>query len=122
MALVSIIVALLINQDGAIPAALSAALLIGLLNFLISRLKLEPLITTLAALIMWRGIAQVVGDGQIVPAHPFEALGRAGLSRFGCDCGVVIAGSLLLCPLYAFRTSSRCSRRRAARLASVPNV
>jgi len=73
----------------AIPAALSAALLIGLLNgFLISRLKLEPLITTLAA----RHVAGRSGwrrsDRSL--AHPtFEALGK--LSRThpdsGCDCG-----------------------------------
>lgn len=101
MALVSVIVALLINQGmaTAISAALGAALLIGLLNgFLISRLKLQPMITTLAALIMWRGVAQVVGDGQLVPfAHPtFEALGKGYLGPLPIQvviAGVVIAGA-----------------------------
>ena len=101
MALVSIIVALLINHGMAIAiaAALSAALLIGFLNgFLISRLKLEPLITTLAALIMWRGFAQVVGDGRIVPfAHPtFEALGKGYLGPIPIQVMIglgVIAGA-----------------------------
>lgn len=102
MALVSVIVALLINQGMAIAIsiALGAALLIGLLNgFLISCLKLEPMIATLAALIMWRGVAQVIGDGQLVPfVHPrFEAIGKGYLGPLPIQvviAGVVIAGAL----------------------------
>jgi ribose/xylose/arabinose/galactoside ABC-type transport system permease subunit len=104
MALVSIIVALLINHgmEIAISAALSAALLIGLINgFLISRLKLDPLITTLAALIMWRGVAQVVGDGRIVPfAHPtLEALGKGyvGLIPIQVVIAAVVVASAFFC-------------------------
>lgn len=102
MALVSVIVALLINHGMAIAisAALGSALLVGLLNgFLISRLLLDPLITTLAALIMWRGVAQVIGDGQLVPfAHPtFEALGKGYLGAIPVQVVialVVIAGAV----------------------------
>jgi len=85
----------------AIPAALSA-LLIGLLNgFLISRLKLEPMITTLAALVMWRGSLRLSGTVSCSLAHPtFEALGRAIPVHPDSGCGV-IAGALLLYPLYA---------------------
>lgn len=108
MALVSIIVALLINHGMvvAISVALSAALLIGLLNgFLISRLKLEPLIATLAALILWRGIAQVVGDGQIVPfAHPrFEALGKGYLGPIPIQVG--IAGVVIALAFFCIRST-----------------
>ena len=106
MALVSVIVALLINHGIfiAILAALGGALLIGLLNgFLISRLLLEPLIATLAALIMWRGIAQVIGDGQLVPfANPtFEALGKGYLSSIPIQ--VVIALIVIAAAIFCIR-------------------
>ncbi len=129
MALVSIIVALLINHGMAvaISAALSAALLIGLLNgFLISRLKLEPLIATLAALIMWRGIAQVVGDGQIVPfADPtFEALGKGYLGPIPIQVAialVVIAGAFFCVrsTLFGRHLVAVGGNEKAARLAGI---
>ena len=108
MALVSVIVALLINQGMAIaiPVALSGAVLIGLLNgFLISRLKLEPMITTLAALIMWRGVAQIIGDGQLVPfVHPtFEALGKGYLGPIPIQ--VVIAGVVIASAFFCIRST-----------------
>ncbi len=108
MALVSVIVALLINQGMAvaIPAALGGALLVGLLNgFVISRLKLEPMITTLAALIMWRGVAQVVGDGQLVPfVHPtFEALGKGYLGHIPIQ--VVIAAVVIASAFFCIRST-----------------
>lgn len=108
MALVSIIVALLIKYGMAIAvlAALASALLVGLLNsFLISRLKLQPLITTLAALIMWRGIAQVIGDGEIVPfAHPtFEALGKGYFGPIPIQ--VVIAAVVILSAFFCIRST-----------------
>ena len=129
MALVSVIVALLINQGMAvaIPVALSGALLIGLLNgFLISRLKLEPVITTLAALIMWRGVAQVVGDGQLVPfAHPtFEALGKGYLGSIPIQvviAGVVIAGAFfcIRSTLFGRHIVAVGGNEEAARLAGI---
>jgi ribose/xylose/arabinose/galactoside ABC-type transport system permease subunit len=129
MALVSVIVALLINQGiaVAIPAALSGALLIGLLNgFLISRLKLEPMITTLAALVMWRGVAQVVGDGQLVPfAHPtFEALGKGYLGSIPIQvviAGVVIAGAFfcIRSTLFGRHIVAVGGNEEAARLAGI---
>ncbi len=129
MALVSVIVALLINHGVAIAiaAALGSALLIGLLNgFLISRLKLDPLITTLAALIMWRGVAQVVGDGQLVPfAHPtFEALGKGYLGPIPIQvviAGVVIAGALfcIRSTLFGRHIVAVGGNEQAARLAGI---
>lgn len=129
MALVSVIVALLINQGMAVAilAALSGALLIGLLNgFLISRLKLEPMITTLAALVMWRGVAQVVGDGQLVPfAHPtFEALGKGYLGPIPIQVAialVVIAGALfcIRSTLFGRHLVAVGGNEKAARLAGI---
>lgn len=106
MALVSVIVALLINHGIfiAILAGFGGALLIGLLNgFLISRLLLEPLIATLAALILWRGIAQVIGDGQLVPfANPtFEALGKGYLGAIPIQ--VVIALVVIAAAIFCIR-------------------
>lgn len=106
MALVSVIVALLIKHGIfiAIPVALAGALLIGFINgFLISRLSLEPLIATLAALIMWRGIAQVIGDGQLVPfANPtFEAIGKGYLGAIPIQ--VVIALIVIVAAIFCIR-------------------
>jgi ribose/xylose/arabinose/galactoside ABC-type transport system permease subunit len=108
MALVSIIVALLIKYGIAIAllAAFGSALLIGILNsFLITRLKLEPLITTLAALIVWRGIAQVIGDGQIVPFAnaTFEALGKGYIGLIPIP--VVIAGVVIAAAFFCIHST-----------------
>ncbi|MEJ1933219.1 ABC transporter permease [Nostoc sp. NIES-2111] len=108
MALVSVVVALLIKYGivVAISFALSGALLVGLLNgFLISRLKLDALITTLAALILWRGIAQVIGDGKLVPfTHPtFEALGKGYLLFIPTQ--VVIATIIIVGAFFCIRST-----------------
>jgi ribose/xylose/arabinose/galactoside ABC-type transport system permease subunit len=108
MALISIIVALLIKYGMvvAISFALSSALLVGILNgFLISHLKLDALITTLAALIMWRGVAQVIGDGQIVPfSHPtFAALGQGYLGFIPIP--VVIATVVIAAAFFCIRST-----------------
>jgi ribose/xylose/arabinose/galactoside ABC-type transport system permease subunit len=129
MALVSVIVALLIDRGMAIAisAALGSALLIGLLNgFLVSRLKLDPLIATLAALIVWRGVAQVIGDGQIVPfAYPtFEALGKGYLGPIPIQVAialVVIAGALfcIRSTLFGRHIVAVGGNEQAARLAGI---
>lgn len=108
MALVSVIMALLIKygMTVAISFALNAALLVGLLNgFLISRLKLDALITTLAALILWRGVAQVIGDGKLVPfTHPtFEALGKGYLGSIPIQ--VVIAAVVIVGAFFCIRST-----------------
>ncbi|MBD2505285.1 ABC transporter permease [Anabaena azotica] len=129
MALVSVIVALLIKYGifVAVSFALSAALLVGFLNgFLISRLKLDALITTLAALILWRGIAQVVGDGKLVPfTHPtFEALGKGYLLSIPIQvviAGVVIVGAFFCIhsTLFGHQIVAVGGNEEAARLAGI---
>ncbi|OUL21101.1 hypothetical protein BV378_28025 [Nostoc sp. RF31YmG] len=129
MALVSIIVALLIKYGMAIAllAALGSALLIGILNsYLIARLKLEPLITTLAALIVWRGIAQVIGDGEIVPfAHPtFEALGKGYIGPIPIQVAIatVVIAAAFFCihsTLFGRYIVAVGGNEQAARLAGI---
>ena len=64
----------------AVPAALLAATAVGLLNgVVVARLRVQPIVVTLATLIAARGIAQVVSnDGELVPIRDaaFHALGR----------------------------------------------
>ncbi|BCL38243.1 ABC transporter permease [Nostoc sp. MS1] len=108
MALVSVVAALLIKYGivVAVLFALSAALLVGLLNgFLISRLKLDALITTLASLILWRGIAQVIGDGKLVPfTNPtFEALGKGYVASIPTQ--VVIAAVVIIGAFFCIRST-----------------
>ncbi|MDZ8227807.1 ABC transporter permease [Nostoc sp. ChiVER01] len=129
MALVSVIVALLIKYGitVAISSALCCALLVGLINgFLISRLKLDPLITTLAALILWRGVAQVIGDGQLVPfTNPtFEALGKGYLGFIPIQvviAAVVIAGAFfcIRSTLFGRQIVAVGGNEKAARLAGI---
>ncbi|BAY37395.1 inner-membrane translocator [Nostoc sp. NIES-2111] len=129
MALVSVVVALLIKYGivVAISFALSGTLLVGLLNgFLISRLKLDALITTLAALILWRGIAQVVGDGKLVPfTHPtFEALGKGYVASIPTQvviATVAIAGAFfcIRSTLFGHHIVAVGGNEEAARLAGI---
>ncbi len=65
-------------------AGLAAALLLGLLNgFIITRTKMHSFIGTLAMMMVYRGIAMVLSQGQPISAFPslafFEIMGR---SRF----------------------------------------
>lgn len=67
----------------AIPAALLAATAVGLLNgVVVARLRVQPIVVTLATLIAARGIAQVVSNnGELVPIRDeaFRAIGRGHL-------------------------------------------
>ncbi|MDZ8187188.1 MAG: ABC transporter permease [Nostoc sp. ChiSLP02] len=129
MALVSVIVALLIKYGMAVAIflALGSALLIGLVNgFLISRLKLDALIVTLAALILWRGIAQVIGDGKLVPfTHPtFEALGKGYVGSIPIQvaiAAVAIAGAFfcIRSTLFGRHIVAVGGNEEAARLAGI---
>jgi ribose/xylose/arabinose/galactoside ABC-type transport system permease subunit len=129
MALVSVIVALLIKYGMivGISLALGSALLVGLLNgFLISRLKLDALITTLAGLMLWRGVAQVIGVGQLVPfTHStFESLGRGYFGFIPTQVvivGVVIAGAFfcIRSTLFGHHIVAVGGNEAAARLAGI---
>ena len=50
-----------------VSAAIAAAITIGIWNgFLVSRLKLQPIIATLIAMVAGRGLAQLIVDGQVL--------------------------------------------------------
>lgn len=74
MALTAALTAVLIPIDPVLApvVALCAALALGALNgVLVSRLKIQALILTLAGMLMIRGLAQVATDGRVVPLSGF---------------------------------------------------
>lgn len=76
MALTASITAVLtpVNPVLAIGIALIAAMVLGALNgILISELRIQALILTLAGMLMIRGIAQVVTNGRVTPIGGFLA-------------------------------------------------
>jgi len=113
----------------AILVGLLGALAVGVLNgLLIARLKVQPIVVTLATLIAGRGVAQVLSNnGELVTIdHPgFAMLGRGMVGPF--PTRVVIA--LLVVGIAAFALRSSAFGRYvlasggnpvAARLAGVP--
>jgi len=131
MALVSVVSALLINRGlfVAWSGALGGALLIGFANgMLISRFKVQPLIATLGALMFWRGIAQVLGDGQLVPfVHSgFESLGKGYVGPLPVQ--IIIAAVVVFGSYFCIRSTlfgrylvAIGSNEAAARLAGAPS-
>ncbi|MDR5699475.1 ABC transporter permease [Agromyces aerolatus] len=74
MALTAALTAVLapVNPVAAPLIAIAAALALGALNgILVSELRIQPLILTLAGMLMIRGLAQVVTDGRVVPVTGF---------------------------------------------------
>ena len=113
----------------AVPAALAAAGAVGMLNgVIVARLRVQPIVVTLATLIAARGIAQVVSnDGELVPIRDaaFHALGRG---HVGAVPGPVIVALLVVVAaalVLAWTPFGRYvlavgGNRVAARLAGVP--
>jgi ribose transport system permease protein len=67
-----------------IPGALAVALLIGLAQgLLITRLKLQPFIVTLAGMLLIRGVSQTIAEGGTISFGdaPFLELANGGLLR-----------------------------------------
>jgi ribose transport system permease protein len=67
-----------------IPCALAVALLIGLAQgLLITRLKLQPFVVTLAGMLLIRGVSQTVAEGGTISFGdaPFLELANGGLLR-----------------------------------------
>lgn len=66
---------LMVNQKVSIPAAIAVMLITGLVigvwqGFLIAYLKVPPFITTLAGMLMWRGLSNVVLQGLTIAPMP----------------------------------------------------
>lgn len=71
-----------------IGAGLGAALLVGLLQgLLITRLKLQPFIVTLAGMLLVRGVSQTIVDGGVISLGNSRLLNLAngGILHFGRD-------------------------------------
>ena len=70
MAISGMIAARLLPEVGAIPAiliSLFTGIIFGLLNgFIISTFDIQPIIVTLGVMISGRGIAKIIGDGNIL--------------------------------------------------------
>jgi simple sugar transport system permease protein/ribose transport system permease protein len=106
MAVAGAVAAVLLDRGllVAIPAALLAAVAVGLLNgVVVARLRVQPIVVTLATLIAARGIAQVVSnDGELVPIRDaaFHALGRGHVGPVPAPVivavVVVVAAALVL--------------------------
>ncbi|MCH7735124.1 MAG: ABC transporter permease, partial [Chloroflexi bacterium] len=63
---------------GALVVGILAALLIGVVNgFLVTRIGLNSIITTLATLAILRGLTKVIGEGQTIRINDFNRLGIA---------------------------------------------
>ena len=119
--------------DSGLALALAAALVggtaIGLLNGLVvARLRVQPIVVTLATLLAGRGLAQVISnDGQLVTIQHagFELLGRGHLARIPVRVVVVLA--LTSAAAFALRATAfgryvlaSGGNPVAARLAGVP--
>src|SRR6187549_1421146 len=68
----------------AIPAALSVAVLLGLMQgLLITRLRLQPFIVTLGGMLLFRGLSQTIADGGTLSlgGSPLLDLASGGILR-----------------------------------------
>jgi ribose/xylose/arabinose/galactoside ABC-type transport system permease subunit len=113
----------------AIPVALLGAVAVGVLNgAMVARLRVQPIVVTLATLIAGRGLAQVISnDGELVTiANPaFEVLGRGHIGPLPVPVLVallVAVGAALLLRMTPFGryVLAAGGNPAAARLAGVP--
>jgi len=130
MAVGGAIAALLLDRGivVAVTAALLGAIGIGLLNgVLVARLRVQPIVVTLATLIAGRGVAQVLSNGGLVSIdHPvFAVLGRGYLGPV--PARVAIAAVVVGVAVFTIRATAfgryvlaSGGNPVAARLAGVP--
>jgi ribose transport system permease protein len=111
----------------AVAIALIGGVLIGLWNgFIIAKLKINPFVTTLASLSIFRGLSYVITSGRNISGLPdgFQAIGQ--LRPFGVQLPIVYAVVLLIVGEIVLR-NSRFFRQyyyiggneRAARLSGI---
>ena len=87
VAMAGVLAAIIINKTGSVALGISAAVLasgvVGFINgFVIARLGINALITTLATMQMVRGAAYIVSDGKAVGIRE-EGFFQLGISDFG---------------------------------------
>ena len=111
----------------AVPIALLGGVVIGLWNgFIIAKLKINPFVTTLSSLSIFRGLSYVITSGRNISGLPdgFQAIGQ--LRPFGVQLPIVYAVVLLIVGEVVLR-NSRFFRQyyyiggneRAARLSGI---
>lgn len=86
MAIAGMLTVKLLPLAGAVPAVICAVIagcLFGLFNgAVISLFRIQPIIVTLATMMAGRGIAQIIGDGYILPFQD-DFLSSLGILRIG---------------------------------------
>lgn len=130
MALAGALAATLLDRGivVAVSAGLLGALAVGVLNgVLIARLRIQPIVVTLATLISSRGLAQVLSNGELVTIdhRGFELLGRGHLGPLPTQ--VVVALLVVGAAIFVLRATplgryilASGGNAAAARLAGVP--
>jgi simple sugar transport system permease protein/ribose transport system permease protein len=130
MALAGALAATLLDRGivVAVSAGLLGALAMGVLNgVMIARLRIQPIVVTLATLISGRGLAQVLSNGELVTIdhRGFELLGRGHLGPLPTQ--VVVALLVVGAAIFVLRATpfgryvlASGGNAAAARLAGVP--
>lgn len=91
----------------AIAAALLSALILGMWNgFLVSRLRIQPIVATLILMVAGRGIAQLVTNGQIITIYykPYYFIGNGTL--LGIPFSVYVLLAVLVLVILATRKTA----------------
>jgi len=126
--------AVVINMTGSLWVGVGAGLLLGIAcglvnGFVIARLKINALITTLATMQIVRGLAYIISDGKAVGIEDerFFVLGYANWLGLPAPIWImalcmVIFGFLLNKTTFGRNTLSIGGNEEAARLAGVPVV
>jgi L-arabinose transport system permease protein len=126
--------AVVINMTESLWIGVAAGLLLGMVSglingFVIARLKINALITTLATMQIFRGLAYIISDGKAVGIEDerFFALGYANWLGLPAPIWITIAclilfGFLLNKTTFGRNTLAIGGNEEAARLAGVPVV
>ncbi len=81
-----------------VVVAVGAAMLVAVINaFAITKLRVNSIITSLATLAAFRGLAKLVGGGRNIPVEDFQFLGRTRIDILGVEVpiGVFILVAVL---------------------------
>ncbi|MCG3126995.1 MAG: Inner membrane ABC transporter permease protein YtfT [Phycisphaerae bacterium] len=112
MAIAGAVAATMVVRDAAsFPAVLAGALATGLAaglwnGWLVSRLRIQPIVATLVLMVAGRGIAQLVTDGLIITTNDPRLAFIAGGSLLGLPLPVTLAAAALALLALATRKSS----------------
>ena len=111
---------------GSLVLAIFAALLVGGINgFLVTKIGINSIITTLGTLTVWRGLTKVIGEGQTIRINGFGKLGVARpfldipLPVYIFGAVVIIFWFLLRFTVYGRSMYAIGANRETARLAGI---